>query len=28
LTPCIDEQNIMDLGKNECAASGHSGIED
>jgi glyoxylase-like metal-dependent hydrolase (beta-lactamase superfamily II) len=28
LTPCIDEQNIMDLGKNECAASRHSGIED
>ncbi|HIG03728.1 MAG TPA: MBL fold metallo-hydrolase [Candidatus Poseidoniales archaeon] len=27
LTPCENEQNIMDLGKNECAASKHGGIE-
>jgi glyoxylase-like metal-dependent hydrolase (beta-lactamase superfamily II) len=24
LTPCNDEQNVMDLGKNECAASNHT----
>lgn len=27
LTPCENEQNVMDLGKNECAASKHGGIE-
>ena len=27
LTPCENEQNIMDLGKNECAASKHGGVE-
>jgi len=25
LTPDPKEQNVMDLGKNECAASGHGG---
>jgi len=24
LNPCPDEQNVMDLGKNECAASADS----
>ncbi len=24
MTPCNDEQNVMDLGKNECAASSHN----
>lgn len=26
-TPCDQEQNVMDLGKNECAASAHGGVE-
>ena len=27
LTPDPNEQNVMDLGKNECAASGHGGTQ-